>query len=162
MARDLKHVKHLKLTDELTVGSLVSEMKKSGVLGAGNIGKATEIVTEMFTDDDYTVFLTLAGPIVPGGMRQIIKDLIEQEYVNVIVTTGANMVHDIVESLGERHWVGSFLAEDSKLKDKEIGRIGDIYIKQEAFKGLENWLIEILEKIPEKKRERISTTELLF
>ncbi|MBT8172352.1 deoxyhypusine synthase family protein, partial [Candidatus Bathyarchaeota archaeon] len=104
----MKQVKHLELTDDLTVGSLVSKMKKIGVLGAGNIGNATELVTEMFKDSDYTVFLTLAGPVVPGGMRQIIKDLIEQEYVNAIVTTGANMVHDIVEALGEKHWVGTF------------------------------------------------------
>jgi len=158
----LKRVKHIRLKSGLTVGALVSKMNKCGVLGAGNIGKATEIVKEIFSDRDYTVFLTLAGPLVPGGMRQIIRDLIDQEYVNVIVTTGANMVHDMVEALGYRHWIGTFLAEDEELKTKDIGRIGDIYIEQNAFKGLEDWIYEILENIPEKKRERISTTELLF
>ena len=158
----MKHVKHIQLNSGLTVGALVSEMKKCGVLGAGNIGKAAEIVTEIFSDRDYTVFLTLAGPLVPGGMRQIIKDLIDQEYVNAIVTTGANMVHDMVESLGHRHWIGTFLAEDQELKNKDIGRIGDIYIEQDAFKILEDWIYKILEKIPENKRERISTTALLF
>jgi deoxyhypusine synthase len=136
-------------------------MNKCGVLGAGNIGKAAEIVKEMFIAPNYTVFLTLAGPLVPGGMRQIIRDLIDQEYVNAIVTTGANMVHDMVESLGNRHWIGTFLAEDEELKDKDIGRIGDIYIEQKAFKDLEDWIYKNLESIPEKKRERISTTELL-
>ena len=151
---------HLK--DGLTVDDLVSEMNECGVLGAGKIGKAAEIVTEMFGDRDYTVFLTLAGPLVPGGLRQIIRDLIEQEYVNAIVTTGANMVHDMVESLGHRHWIGTFLAEDKELKNQDIGRIGDIYIKQDAFKDLEKWINKTLESIPEEKRERISTTELLF
>jgi len=158
----LKRVKHMRLKSGLTVGALVSEMNECGVLGAGNIGKAAEIVTEMFRDRDYTVFLTLAGPLVPGGLRQIIRDLIDQEYVNVVVTTGANMVHDMVEALGHRHWIGTFLAEDEELKTKDIGRIGDIYIEQNAFKGLEDWIYETLENIPEKKRERISTTELLF
>jgi deoxyhypusine synthase len=111
----------------LTVGELVSEMQKCGVLGAGNIGKATEIVAEMFSDKDYTVFLTLAGPLVPGGLRKVIRDLIENDYVHVVVTTGANMVHDMVESLGHRHWIGTFLAEDEELKTKDIGRIGDYY-----------------------------------
>jgi len=158
----LKRVKHIRLNNNLTVGALVSEMNECGVLGAGNIGKAAEIVTEMFGDKDYTVFLTLAGPLVPGGMRQIIRDLIDREYVNAVVTTGANMVHDMVEALGGRHWIGSFLAEDEELKDKDIGRIGDIFIEQKAFKGLEEWIYETLESIPEAKRERISTTELLF
>ncbi len=152
----------MKLKSGLTVGALVSQMSACGVLGAGNIGKATEIVKTMFGDPEYTVFLTLAGPLVPGGMRQIIRDLIEQEYVNVIVSTGANIVHDIVESLGHSHWVGTFLAEDEELKDKEIGRIGNIYIKQDAFRVLENWIYKTLEDIPEEKREHISTTELLF
>jgi deoxyhypusine synthase len=158
----LKRVKHIQLKDSLTVGSLVSEMNKCGVLGAGNIGKAAEIVKEMFSDKDYTVFLTLAGPLVPGGMRQIIRDLIEQEYVHAVVTTGANMVHDMVEALGHRHWIGTFLAEDTELKNKDIGRIGDIYIAQDAFKGLEEWMYKTLESIPEEKRERISTNQLLF
>jgi deoxyhypusine synthase len=150
------------LNCNLSVKDLVSEMKKCGVLGAGNIGKATEILTEMFSNKDYTVLLTLAGPLVPGGMRQIIRDLIDQGYLSAIVTTGANMVHDMVEALGHRHWIGSFFAEDEELKDKNIGRIGDIYIEQNAFKDLEKWIYEILESIPEKKRERISTTELLY
>ncbi len=158
----MKRVKHIRLNDCLTVGNLVSEMKACGVLGAGNIGRAAEIVTDMFRDRDYTVFLTLAGPLVPGGLKYIIRDLIEQEYVNAVVTTGANMVHDMVEALGFRHWIGTFLAQDEELKDKEIGRIGDIYIEQNAFRGLEEWMYEILESIPETKRERISTTELLF
>ena len=152
----------MRLKNGLTVGALVSEMNACGVLGAGKVGKAAELVKEMFSDSDYTVFLTLAGPLVPGGLRQIIRDLIEQEYVNVVVTTGANMVHDMVESLGHHHWIGTFLAEDEELKTQDIGRIGDIYIAQDAFKGLEKWMYKTLESIPEKKRERISTTELLF
>lgn len=158
----MKRVKHIQLKKGLTVGDLVSGMNQCGVLGAGNIGKAAEIVKEMFSDKDYTVFLTLAGPLVPGGMRQIIRDLIDQGYVHVIVTTGANMVHDMVESLGHRHWIGTFLAEDEELKDQDIGRIGDIYIGQDAFKRLEEWMYKILESIPEEKRACISTTELLY
>ncbi len=72
------------------------------------------------------------------------------------------MVHDMVESLGHHHWIGTFLAEDEELKSQDIGRIGDIYIAQDAFKGLEKWMYKTLESIPEEKRERISTTELLF
>jgi len=144
------------------VGQLVAEMRECGVLGAGKIGKAAELATEMFGDPDYTVFLTLAGPLVPGGLRRIIYDLIDQEYVKVVVTTGANMVHDMVEALGYKHLVGTFLAEDKELKAKDIGRIGDIYIEQKAFRGLEKWMFKILENIPEEKREHMSTAELLF
>jgi deoxyhypusine synthase len=58
--------------------------------------------------------------------------------------------------------VGTFLAEDEKLKARNIGRIGDIYIEQKAFKDLEKWMYQVLENIPEEKREHMSTAELLF
>ena len=157
----MKQVKHMQLQAKMTVNKLVEEMNGAGVLGAGRIGKASELVTEMFGDQDCTVFLTLAGALVPAGLRRIICDLIEQEHVNVLVTTGANMVHDMVEALGYRHGIGTFAAEDKRLKARKIGRIGDIFIQQEAFEALEKWLFKTLETIPEEKRQRISAAELL-
>jgi deoxyhypusine synthase len=71
------------------------------------------------------------------------------------------MVHDMVEALGYRHMVGTFAAEDRRLRRENIGRIGDIYIEQEAFQSLEKWLLKTVEAIPEEKRQRISAAELL-
>jgi len=145
----------------MSVSQLVKEMNAAGVLGAGNVGKAAGLVSEMFADSSYTVFLTLAGALVPAGFRRIIADLIDKECVNVLVSTGSNMVHDMVEALGYRHIVGTFAAEDRRLRKENIGRIGDIYIEQEAFQSLEKWLFKTVESIPEEKRRRISAAELL-
>jgi deoxyhypusine synthase len=145
----------------MRVSELVQHMDAAGVLGAGKIGEASKLVAEMFSDKDYTVFLTLAGALVPAGLRCVIRDLIEKECVQVLVSTGANMVHDMVESLGYRHMVGTFSAEDKKLKKQNIGRIGDIFIEQEAFQALEKWLYKTVESIHEEKRKRISAAELL-
>lgn len=157
----LKFVKQVKLRRGMSVGELTDEMRACGVLGAGKIGKAVELAAEMFGDPDYTVFLTIAGPLVPGGLRRVIADLIDLEHVNVLVTTGANMVHDMIEALGYQHLQGTFMAEDRKLKDEDIGRIGDIYVEQKVFRHLEKWVYKILGEIPEEKRRRISVAELL-
>jgi deoxyhypusine synthase len=146
----------------MSVSQLVDEMNATGVLGAGKIGRASELVVEMFSEPNYTVFLTLAGALVPAGFRQVVRELLENEYVNVLVTTGANMVHDMVEALGYRHKIGSFQVEDEKLKAKNIGRIGDIYIEQKAFQNLEKWLFKVVEAIPEEKRQHIAVAELLY
>lgn len=132
------------------------------MLGAGKIGKAAELAAEMFGDPEYTVFLTIAGPLVPAGLRRIIRDLIDHEFVNVVITTGANLVHDLVEALGYRHLKGTFLAEDNALRAGNIGRIGDIYVEQNAFKCLEKWLFKTLEGISDERRQHLSVTELLF
>ena len=158
----MKNVKQIKLQQRMSVAHLLNEMNACGVLGAGKIGKATELAAEMFGDSDYTVFLTIAGPLVPAGLRNIIRDLIDKGYVNVLVTTGANMVHDMVEALGYHHLQGTFMAEDRKLKEEDIGRIGDIYVEQKVFKHLEKWMYKILEEIPEEKRRRTSVAELLY
>ncbi len=152
----------MQLQAKMTVGKLVEEMNAAGVLGAGRIGKATELVMEMFNDPDCTVFLTLAGALVPAGLRRVICDLIEREHVNVLVTTGANMVHDMVEALGYRHGIGTFAAEDRRLKASGVGRIGDIYIQQDAFEALEKWLFKTLGTIPKEKRQHLSAAELLY
>lgn len=157
----MRRVEHMRLCKGMSVHELVEQMDATGVLGAGKVGQASVLIAEMFSDSDYTVFLTLAGALVPAGFRRVIGDLIENEHVHVLVSTGANMVHDMVEALGYRHMVGTFTAEDRKLKKENIGRIGDIYIDQEAFQGLEKWLYKTVEAIPEEKRRRISAAELL-
>lgn len=154
-------MKQIELVRGMSVGDLVGKMGACGVLGAGKIGKAAQLATEMFTGPEYTVFLTIAGPLVPAGLRSVIADLINGEYVNVIVTTGANMVHDMVEALGYRHLQGTLMAEDKKLKVENIGRIADIYVEQEVFQHLEKWIHKMLESISEEKRRRISVSELL-
>jgi len=150
----------MRLQNKMSVGDLVMEMRAGGVLGAGKLGEASQLVAEMFGDPDYMVFLTLSGALVPAGFRHIVHDLIRDEYVNVLVTTGANMVHDMVEALGYRHVIGSFQAEDKRLKRENIGRIGDVFIEQKAFQALEKWLYQTIEDIPEEKRRRISGAEL--
>jgi deoxyhypusine synthase len=160
--RLLKNVKQIQLKRRITVAQLVREMDGCGVLGAGKIGKAARLVTEMFEDPDYTVFLTLAGALVPAGLRGIVAQLVEKRHVNVVVTTGANMVHDIVEALGYRHKIGTFKADDEELKRRDLGRIGDIYIAHRAFKDLEKWLYRVLEEVPQQKRQRISPSDLLL
>lgn len=152
----------MELHRKITVNELVKEMHNAGVLGAGKVGKAAELIAEMFSDPEYTIFLSIAGAMVPAGLRKIIADLVYNEFVNVIVPTGANIVHDLVEALGFRHYIGSFTVQDEKLRHKGLGRIGDIYISQKAFQQLEKWLGEALEEIPEQKRKKIAPYELLY
>ncbi|MEM3570742.1 MAG: deoxyhypusine synthase [Candidatus Bathyarchaeia archaeon] len=158
----MQNVKQMKVYAGMSVNKLIEEMNECGVLGAGKIAKAVEITTKMFNDPDCTVLLSLAGPLVAGGLRKIIKDLIEYGYLKAIITTGANIVHDVVESLGYKHIRGTFKSNDSRLWKEGIGRIGDIYIELKVFEKVEKWIYKNLESLPEKERERLSPNKLLF
>ncbi|MCK5402758.1 deoxyhypusine synthase family protein [Candidatus Bathyarchaeota archaeon] len=145
----------------MTVGYLVNEMEKSGVLGAGKLAKAVDIMLEMFLDPDYTVYLAIAGPMVLGGLKKIISHLVKDEYVNALVMSGANIVHDIVDSLGYKNIQGSFSASDEKLRDNNLGRVGDIYIDQSGFEALERWIYDLLNNLPKFKKQNLSIYHLL-
>jgi len=157
----MKRVEQMRLRPGMTVGELADEMRRAGVIGAGRVGRAVEIVAEMFSDPDYTTFLSLSGPLVPGGLRLVFTDLIRGGHVDAVVTNGANVVHDILEAMGKRHIVGDLLHDDAKLFEEGINRAYDIFIEGDAFAELENYVGGILDSLPEEKRVNIPINGLL-
>ncbi len=157
----MKRVEQIRLRPGMTVGELADEMLKAGVIGAGRVGRAVEIVAEMFSNPDYTTFITLSGALVPSGMRLIFSDLIRGGYVDAVVTNGANVVHDLVEAIGGHHMVGRVEADDAKLLEEGINRAYDIFIESHVFADLEKFISRILDSIPEEGRVGVPIHGLL-
>jgi deoxyhypusine synthase len=88
--------------------------------------------------------------MVPGGMGGIVADLIEGGHIDVLVTTGANMTHDVIEAIGCRHYHGTAFCDDIDLRHEEINRIYDVYLPNEAFIRFEEFMQGVLAAIPEK------------
>lgn len=142
----------MRLRPGMTALELAEEMKQAGVIGAGRVGRAVDIVAEMFSDPEYTVFITLSGPLVPGGLRLVFRDLIRDGYVDAVVTNGANMVHDIVEAMGRSHMVGTVNVDDQQLYEAGYNRAYDIFIESQTFVDIEGFIGGILDDIPEETR----------
>jgi deoxyhypusine synthase len=145
----------------MSLDDLVREMGSTRVLGGGRIGEATDVVSEMFRDPSYTNFLTIAGPLVPAGFRLLFGDLIDRGFLDALVTTGANLTHDVIESLGMHHYQGSFHADDRKLVRAGYSRIADIYVKEASFEKLDKTVRRLLSKIPVANRRNIAYSDLL-
>ena len=155
-------VKQMKIKKGMSLGDLVNQYHQAGVLGAGRVARATQIVRNIFEDPEYLVFLALAGPMVPGGLRNIITQLVKTKRVHAIVTSGANVVHDVLEALGDYHVRGSLHADDRELAEQQLGRAGDVYVETAGFMKFEEQIRSILSKIPEAERsEGISPSELI-
>ena len=148
----MKRIEQMRLRAGMTVGELAEEMRRAGVIGAGRVGRAVDIVAEMFSDPDYTTFITLSGPLVPSGMRLIFRDLIRDGYVDVVVSNGANLVHDIVEAMGRGHMIGEVDVDDRVLLEKGINRAYDIFIESDTWVALEEYIGGVLDDIPEEGR----------
>jgi deoxyhypusine synthase len=145
----------------MTAGDLVREMGGTGVLGAGRIGAAADVVYQMFSNPEYTNLLTLAGPIVPSGFRLVIGDLISRGFLDAIVSNGANMTHDVIEALGYRHYQGSFNVDDRKILRQGYNRIADIFVRESSFIQLDIRIRKMLKTIPISERKNIAFSELL-
>ena len=88
----------------MKVIDLINQFDQSGVLGAGRVARATNILADMIQDDEMSVFMSLGGPLIPGGMRNIVTKMIDDGHVDLIVASGANITHDLVEAFGGSHY----------------------------------------------------------
>jgi len=157
----MKKVHQIRLRPGMTVGELAEEMRLAGVMQGGRVGRAADILAEMFSDPSYTVFITLSGPLVPGGLRIIIRDLIKNGYVDAVMTNGANMVHDIVEAMGRTHYIGTTNVDDEKLYEEGYNRAYDVFIENETFVDIETYVGKLIDDIPEETRDGIAIHEFL-
>ena len=141
-------VKHLDITNNMTISEFIKQLEKSGVLAAGRIAHATNLLADSMNDPDTKIFLSLAGPMIPGGLRNVVRDLINDGYVDLIISSGANLTHDLVESFGGHHYVSTG-KDDETLQDNGMGRIADIYTKADDFEIFEEEIQKIFSKINE-------------
>ncbi|MHA1301629.1 MAG: deoxyhypusine synthase [Candidatus Helarchaeota archaeon] len=156
---EFKKISHVKVKPDITVDELIKQMRYGAGFGARNLAKSTDIFCDMIKDNECTIFLGVAGAMVPGGMRQVIIDLIEQKYVDVLVCTGATLTHDIIEAYGFQHYHGSAHVNDKILAEKNLNRIYNVFLPNEAYEMFEDNIQEILDEI---KKEKINAQEFLY
>jgi deoxyhypusine synthase len=136
-------------------------MAKVGVLGAGRMGRASEIIKRMLENSDCYTILSMSGPMVPGGQRKIISYLIRHEYIDALITSGANIVHDLVEAYGGAHYSVPSTKNDIELRKSGMGRIADIYVSEGDFEVFENRIYDFLDSLSEEKRTTMAPSEFL-
>jgi deoxyhypusine synthase len=155
----LKKVKQVETRKGMLVDELVREMASSGVMGAGKIAHAADIAEKVIRDKDTKLFFGLAGAMVPGGMKQVIIDMLEAGWIGVFVTTGANLTHDLVEALGYNHYQGKAHVSDAELNKQGVDRMYDSYMPNNVYEGLEDFFEK---NIGEFTGERMNIRQFLW
>jgi len=82
-------------------------------------------------------------------MGGIVSDLIEEGRVDVLVSTGANLTHDVIEAIGCHHFRGTERCNDIELRHDEINRIYDVYLPNDAFVAFEEFMQGVLSDLGE-------------
>ena len=139
---------------DLSADAVLARMERISFQGR-NLAVARRVWEEMLADD-VTIFIGLAGALTAGGLRLVVAHLIAHRYVDCLVSTGANLYHDLHETRGRRHYLGSPRQDDASLQAANIDRVYDTYADEDEFVDNDEWIAEFalaLERRPYSSRE---------
>src|SRR6266850_7739949 len=122
----------------LTADQIVARMERISFQGR-NLATAHRVWQKML-EDDVTIFLGMAGALSAGGLRLVVAYLIEHRFIDCLVSTGANLYHDLHETRGQHHYLGSAHTNDAALADDRIDRVYDTYASEEEFCDNDVWI----------------------
>ena len=112
---------------------------------------AAKIYNEMLSDDNCSIFLTIAGSTSAAGCMKLYSDLIKFNMVDAIVATGASIIDmDFFEAIGFKHYQGDQFQDDKILRENYIDRIYDTYIDEEQLQACDKTICDIANKLPPK------------
>ncbi|MBC7773229.1 MAG: deoxyhypusine synthase [Pyrinomonadaceae bacterium] len=113
------------------------------------LANAADIYSMMLKDKECAVILTLAGSLISAGLKRAIITLVENNMVDAIVSTGANIVdQDFFEGLGYKHYIAPGSPEappvdDLTLRALMIDRIYDTYIDEDNLRACDDTTYKI-------------------
>src|SRR5215204_3370610 len=131
-------IQHFDMTKNPGIVSIVEAMQHMA-FSARDLHRAADIYDRMLRDTECGVILTLAGSMISAGLKKVFVDLIRNNMVDAIVSTGANIVdQDFFEALGFRHYVASDELKsglfDGELREHAIDRIYDTLISEDELR----------------------------
>ena len=138
----------------LTADQVLARMERISFQGR-NLATA-HLIWQKMLQDDVTIFLGMAGALSAGGLRLAVAHLIANRYVDCLVSTGANLYHDLHETRGQHHYLGSPNADDAALAEDRIDRVYDTSASEEEFCSNDEWIADFaatLETRPYTSRE---------
>ena len=128
---------------ERSISELLEAMGRTGFQGR-QLANAVDVVARMAEDTENVIFFGYSGSMSTTGQSRIVSWLIENRFVDVVVSTGANVSEDVFEGLGYRYYQGSPVADDAELLEHQIDRFYDIYADELDYRELEGFIGEFI------------------
>ena len=142
---------------DLTAEEILRRMERISFQGR-NVATAHRVWQNMLADD-VLIFLGMAGALSAGGLRLILAHLIANRYVDCVVSTGANLYHDLHETRGRRHFIGTHRADDRALQAEHIDRVYDTFVDEDEFIDNDNYVASFATGLDPRA---YTTRELLY
>jgi deoxyhypusine synthase len=144
---------------EKSVSKLLTEMGRTAYQGR-KLGEAVDVWEAMLKEKDLTIIMGFAGSMSTAGQWKMVNWLIKNRYIDVLVSTGANVSEDIVDAMGLGYWQGSHQVDDQQLLKDDVNRYYDVYGKETDYREMELLLTDFLMTV--KKDYPYTSAELLY
>jgi len=127
---------------------------------ARDLNRAARIYDMMLKDKNCGIILTLAGSLFSAGLKKVVYDMVMNNMVDAIVSTGAIIVdQDFFEALGFKHYKGTKFVDDNEMRDLHIDRIYDTYIDEDELRICDDTCAKIINGMEPKP---YSSREFLY
>ena len=114
----------LDLSSVHSVQELLASMSQTA-FGGRLLGEAADVLYSMVADPDCFVIGTFSGAMTVAKMGLVLCDMIEQNMIHAVISTGALMAHGLVEASGRRHFKYDPGMDDTALYDRGYNRVYD-------------------------------------
>jgi deoxyhypusine synthase len=144
-----------KIKKGITVEDLVDTYFQA--YNSARLAEACRVFVNKCLNDDVTIGMSLTGALTPAGLGSAVIPLIENGFVDWIVSTGANMYHDTHFALGHSLFKGSPFMDDVKLRKEWVIRIYDVLFDADVLYHTDAFYRKLI-MLPEFQK-KLSTSE---
>ena len=141
----------------MTIAELIDQQFQA--YNAARLNEAAHLFAEKMLkpEEDTIIALTMAGALTPAGLGGCILTLMEYGFIDFIVSTGANLYHDMHHALAMSLHRGDFRLDDTMLQEEGVIRIYDILFEDKVLLDTDAFVRESLKTLPNRP---IATSEL--
>lgn len=155
-----KRIQPKNLTGRETLTYVVDEVFLA--YNSARLKEACQLFATKMLEPDVTIGMSISGALTPAGLGcSSLIPLIKAGFVDWIVSTGANLYHDMHFALNYPIHAGSFKFDDTDLRDNDLVRVYDVVIPySDGLMATDEILREILLQPPFQKE--MGTAELHY
>jgi len=144
------YVKNYDIRGDMTLNELTGQMMDAG-FQATNIGKAIETIKAMKEEKEITIIFSFTANMMATGLRSLFAKMVKEKFVDVVITTGGSIDHDIILSY-DKYGLGDFSMNDAGLHKKGINRLGNALVPTDRYVLLEEKIKPIFEDVYKKNK----------
>ncbi len=112
----------------------------------GRLAEGCRLFTERMIAGEGTVGMSITGALTPAGLgKAAIIPLMKAGFVDWIISTGANLYHDLHFGLGMELYAGSPFLDDVKLRGDGIIRIYDVLFDYDVLLDTDAFVRKVIQ-----------------